>query len=183
MLPKVIGLVGPIRAGKTTAARIISKCYGYSIASNSEILLAILSHMGIEATRPNLTKLGDSLFKVLGNEIIGRFRLANLADGPIIIDGIRYREEVELYSSEPSFKLIGISADENSRFARAAVAASLKDTGLDRYIFSNLSKARSEMQVPSLLEKCDAIIENTGSIEAYETRVHEVFKQWSNIKD
>lgn len=177
MPPKIIGLVGPIRAGKSTAAQILSEQYGYSIASNSALLSAILRNMDIDPTRANLSKLGDSMFKVLGNEIIARFRLAHLASGPIIIDGIRYHEEIAVYSTEPSFKLIGIIANEQTRFDRALTDNSMKDSNIERSAFSQLSNARSEREVLSLLKKCDFIIKNSGSKENYEAQLHKLIRE------
>lgn len=178
MLPKIIGLIGPIRAGKSTAAKILSEKYGYTIASNSAILSSILKNLGMSSSRENLGMLGDSIFKVLGNDIIAHYRMANLHLGGIIIDGIRYKEEIVAYSQEPSFKMIGVIADEQSRFERALADRTTKDSNIELQAFSELAKARSELEVPDLLKRCDAIITNAGSIEDYEASIDRVVSKW-----
>jgi len=178
MLPKIIGLIGPIRAGKSTAAKILAEKYGYKIASNSEILSKILENLEMESSRENLGKLGNSIFKVLGNDIIAHYRLANLDTSPIIIDGIRYKEEIKTYSQESTFKTIGVMADEQSRFERALTDNSPKDKKIVREAFCDLAKARSELEVPCLLDNCDALITNTGSIADYEANIHKIMSHW-----
>lgn len=178
MLPKIIALIGPIRAGKSTAARILAEKYGYTIASNSAILSAILENLGLNSSRENLGKLGDSIFKVLGNDIIAHYRMANLHRGGIIIDGVRYKEEIYTYSQEPSFKMIGVTADEQSRFERALADKSTKDSNIERQAFSELANARSELEVPCLLGMCDIVIINSGSIIDYEASIDKAMSQW-----
>lgn len=179
MKPKIIGLVGAVRSGKTTAGNFLCSQYGYTLASNSAILTEILAGMGIEPSRKNLSNLGDSLFKVLGNEIIARYRLASLDGGPIVVDGIRYQDEILAYSSEATFKLIGIAAQDDYRYERARRLDSIKDKFISRQEFEGLSNARSELQVPSLLRGCDVIIHNNGSLDQFEGQLRNLIKMWS----
>jgi len=180
-LPEIIGIVGPIRAGKTTVTKYLVERYGYVSASNSDVLRRILDGMGIKPTRTNLSALGDSIFKVLGNDIIAHYRIDNLHRGRIIIDGVRYPEELLCYSRVKNFKLLAVMADPDLRFERTLKnSEEFKDIDISRSKFDALACARSELDVPSLMTRADALVYNSGDIEALKSRVDEVIGQWSS---
>lgn len=166
MRPRVIGIVGHIRAGKTTASKYLVDRYGYTLASNSEVLSNILEDMDLPATRENLSRIGNAIFLNIGNDAIARFRLKNLDQDHIVVDGIRYIEEVEEYRKEPSFVLLGIIASDSNRLERTVnEIKSLKDRDITTEKFGKLSLARSELEVPSIIEMADFKIVNNGPIE------------------
>lgn len=179
-LPEIIGMVGPIRAGKTTVTKYLVEKYGYVSASNSDVLKRILDGMGILPTRDNLSALGDSIFKVLGNDIIAQYRIDNLHNGRIIVDGVRYPEELMRYSQVKSFKLLAVMADPDLRFERTLRSLEeFKDVDISRSRFDNLASARSELDVPVLMSKADVMINNSGDIESLKARVDEIVRQWT----
>lgn len=181
-LPQIIGIVGPIRAGKTTATKYLVEKYGYVSASNSDILRRILEGMNIPPVRANLASLGDSIFKVLGNDIIARYRLDNLHLGKIIIDGIRYPEELVRYSQVPSFKLLGITADPLVRYERTLESAEeLKDPDISKVKFDSLSLSRSELNVPELVSIADETISNVEGVDAFKMRIDQVLNKWASV--
>lgn len=180
MKPKIVGIVGPIRAGKSLAANYLRTQYGYNIGANSQILKDIASGLALSHTRDNLKRLGDSIFQVLGNDAIATRRMRTTKDWPIVIEGIRYSEEVTAYRAEQSFKLIGITASENARFARAqALAHEGKDKNLDLAAFGQLSEARSEAQVNELVRRADFIIHNDSTIDDLQSQIDRIMATWS----
>ena len=57
----------------------------------------------------------------------------------------------------------------------------IKDQNLSREKFEGYSKARSELDVPSLLLKADKVIFNEGSVlELYE-QVDKIISDWSGL--
>jgi dephospho-CoA kinase len=182
MMPKVIGLVGPIRAGKTTVSQYLCSKYGYANTSNSELLAEILSHLGQVPTRENLGNLGNAIFKTIGNDAFARYRLSNLSSGCIVVDGIRYADELEQYRTESTFRLLGVDSSNEERYRRALGGEGhVKDQNLSREKFDDYSKTRSELDVPSLLLKADKVILNEGSVlELYE-QVDQILSDWSGF--
>ncbi|WP_054917732.1 AAA family ATPase [Pseudomonas sp. NBRC 111138] len=179
-LPKIIGLVGPIRAGKTTVTKYLVEKYGYITASNSDVLREILDGMGIPSSRENLGRLGNSIFKVLGNDIIAKYRLDNLNLGRIVVDGIRYPEEIKRYSEVESFKLLAVTAGADVRFDRTLRdRTELKDVGISREAFDDLVLSRSELDVPQLVSRADEVIINERSFESLKQRIDQTLKKWS----
>jgi len=181
MYPLIIGLVGHIRSGKSSVAQYICDKYNYSLASNSDLLREIAKNLNMEPNRDNLKRLGDSIFSVLGNDTLARFRLSQLKNNPIIIDGIRYKEEIQLYRSEASFKLIGIKTSENIRYERLNMLANQgKDSFLSEADFYKLKKARSEAQVDELLEFADTIINNDNTKEELFFKIDQLMTNWES---
>lgn len=179
-LPEIIGLVGPIRAGKTTASKYLVERYGYVSASNSDILKKILEGMNIPVTRSNLASLGNSLFEILGNDLIAKHRLENLHLGRIVVDGIRYPDEIKRYMSVPSFRLLGITADATIRFERTVNAEEkLKDANISQAEFECIAESRSELEVPELVAKADETICNLETVEKFKSRIDEIINKWS----
>jgi dephospho-CoA kinase len=181
ILPDIIGIVGPIRAGKTTTANYLVERYGYTIASNSDILKRILAGMGIIPSRTNLAMLGNSIFEVLGNDVIAKYRLDRLQFGRIVVDGIRYTDELQRYLESPSFKLLGLTADSSIRFERTLKGSEeFKDLEISRSAFDRLTLSRSELDVPELLSRADVIITNLGSVEELRLSVDRILDGWKN---
>ncbi|AYX85666.1 TPA: hypothetical protein LUJ82_000501 [Acinetobacter baumannii] len=181
MYPKIIGLVGPIRAGKSSVATYLCERYSYRLASNSDLLKDIAANLGMSPTRENLRKLGDSIFSVLGNDTLARYRLSKPHHFPIVVDGIRYKEEIEIYSQEPSFKLLGVEAFEEIRHHRTNILASEgKDQKLNIMQFSQLQSVRSELQVESLLELADAKINNNFDKAHLFHEIDYLMNRWLN---
>lgn len=181
MYPSIIGLVGHIRSGKSSVAQYLCDRYNYSLASNSDLLRDIATNLGMKPNRDNLSKLGNSIFSVLGNETLARFRLSHPEKYPIIIDGIRYKEEILLYAQEPSFKLVGINAPEHLRLERLNNLANQgKDSRLTRSEFDRLQYARSESQVKDLLNFTNTVIINDKSMEDLFSQIDQLMVSWNN---
>lgn len=180
MLPQIIGLVGPIRAGKTTISAYLAKRYGYRLASNSELLKSIAINLGINSDRSNLKRLGDAIFSVLGNETLARYRISKSEEFPIVVDGIRYIEEIRTYTQIPSFRLLGVTAGSQQRYERTiALAHQGKDSHLSLDAFNSLSVARSEESVPTLIQMADHVITNDGSLTNLENSIEVILDFWS----
>lgn len=181
MYPSIIALVGHIRSGKSSVADYLCRQYGYTYASNSDLLIEIAQNLGMPHNRENLKKLGDSIFSVLGNDTLARFRLSQPHKFPIIVDGIRYKEEVELYSQYPSFKLIGVQASDNLRLERLNNLANQgKDSFLSKSDFDKLQYARSESQVNDLVRLSDTILYNNRTKDDLFLAIDRLMQEWGN---
>jgi dephospho-CoA kinase len=183
MPPKIVAIVGPIRSGKTTTSEHLVARYGYRLASNSEVLREIASKLGIEADRSNLKRLGDALFSTLGNDLLAHFRIKQ-GGFPIVVDGVRYVEELSAYRSEPSFRLLGLTATNEMRYLRAtALAHERKDVNLSREQFDALAVARSEAHVDQLLREADYVIDNSSSIGDLTRAIDGLIEEWAEAAE
>lgn len=176
MLPQVVGLVGPIRAGKSSVSEILREEFHYRQASNSELLRQILDRLELQGLRTNLGALGNAIFEVLGNDTLAHFRIRNLGTERIVIDGIRYQEEIIAYSTVPGFLLVAVNCSDSERLRRLQTADDRhRETISSEQSFRALASARSELFVPDLMKRAHHTIKNDGDLTDLRDRVRELF--------
>ena len=169
MLPMIIGLVGLPRAGKTTAGLHLQEAHGFSVFTNSWALTRVVEALGLTANRTNLSVVADALFDVLGRDIIahGVVEKASNERTQIVVDGVRYPEEVETYRRKSDFKLVAVISAVDIRFQRAITTAhdTAKDAGVSIDDFANYADRQSESFVEEIMADADYIVTNEGSLE------------------
>jgi dephospho-CoA kinase len=184
-LPLIVGITGPIRSGKSTAALYLEKHYGYRSVPNVQVLQRILHALGLPQRRELLAATGDALFAELGRDIIARARVAevmspNTSNLRYVIDGIRYPEELVVYKKLPSFKLIALESPNQDRYHRALnTSNAIKDGSISLDKFIALNSAQSEKYVPELIELADYKISNSGDVRLLEENLDCALKLFS----
>jgi len=169
----VIGLVGPVRAGKTTACNYLRSNYNATVFRNSEILEEIIQLLSIEKNRANLSKIGLTLFDAFGRDVLARhwtkkFHIISGDAKLIVIDGLRFPEEITYYRENCHFKLLAVVAPEELRHYRSKNASdSYKDGLLDKRTFISQSTSATETCVASLVNDSDAVINNSKTLEEF----------------
>jgi dephospho-CoA kinase len=117
----IIGIVGEKGSGKgTLAGHFVQKFNAISFRF-SKILDDILHRLYVPNKRENQIKLVLSLRQDFGCDILASVLLNDIQKTDhelVIIDGIRYWDEVKIFRKHPSFHLIAISADTKTRFDR-----------------------------------------------------------------
>ena len=120
---KVIGILGPMGSGKTTAAKFIQDKFGYTLITMGDLVRKLAAEKGLPPTRENLQKIqkiytsryGDTYFI---NEVIREMRNKKLEK--VIIDGMRRVCDVTVPLEEfkDNILLILIDANPKIRFER-----------------------------------------------------------------
>lgn len=117
----LIGLVGPIAAGKGEVAKCL-EASGFSTFTLSDQVREEARRRGIsEPTREDLQNLGDELRETLGEEVLARRALAGIRQGGVllaVIGGIRNPAEVRYLKHQERFFLVGVTAPQRIRFER-----------------------------------------------------------------
>lgn len=114
----VVGLSGPIAAGKTTAAKYLEGKKKFGYARYSLVLEGILKERGERVNRSSLQKLGEEIHRDPGQRWLSNELVQSVTDEQrIAIDGIRFPEDhafmVETYG--PAFQHIHVSASYETR--------------------------------------------------------------------
>lgn len=117
----LIGLVGPIAAGKSDVARYLEK-NDFSAFALSDQVREEASRRGIdEPTREYLQDLGDELRKTFGEEVLAKKALEEIEQADIslaVISGIRHPAEVDFLRQQERFFLLEVTAPQRIRFRR-----------------------------------------------------------------
>jgi hypothetical protein len=105
----VIGLSGPIAAGKTTAGDFL-KLSGFHYGRFSLVLADILCERGIKPSRESLQQIGEEVNKNPGQRWLGQELVRRLPDdGDLVIDGLRFPEDhaflVETFGPASAYSL------------------------------------------------------------------------------
>lgn len=116
----VIGLSGPIAAGKTTAARGLETC-GYAYARFSSVLADMLAARGVPVTRQALQDIGEQVHREPGQRWLCRELARRLPQNErLVIDGLRHPEDHAFFVERfgPAFTLVHLTAPAAVRKAR-----------------------------------------------------------------
>jgi uncharacterized protein YprB with RNaseH-like and TPR domain/predicted nuclease with RNAse H fold/dephospho-CoA kinase len=161
---KVIGLSGPIAAGKTTAAFLL-RGRGFNYGRFSMVLETILNERGIPPSRRQLQEFGNEINlnhkqRWLAKKLVGRTE----NKGNLVIDGLRHPEDHAFLTETfgPAFHHIHIISPESVRLARYI------SDGKTREEFFEASCHPVERNVPIMASLAHAAVENTMDIKNLE---------------
>ena len=173
----VLGLSGPIAAGKTTTARILERS-GFRYCRFSEILEEELRARGTAVTRSTLQALGEDAHKSRFGQRRLQNKLAEKVEGAerIVVDGLRHPEDCAYLRERWGFSAmhVHVSAGTDLRSKRYAVRA-----GESTSSFRRATAHTVEQNVGELEQLADSTIVNTGRVEELETELAELIEGWS----
>ena len=119
--PRIVGISGPIAAGKTTAARFLQDV-GFEYARYSQVLEDLAAQEGHTPDRHTLQAIGHRVHRHPGQRWLNTSLLSRA--GPdhadLVIDGLRWPEDHAFWVERfgPAFRHVHISAPDDIRRAR-----------------------------------------------------------------
>jgi uncharacterized protein YprB with RNaseH-like and TPR domain/predicted nuclease with RNAse H fold/dephospho-CoA kinase len=167
---KVIGLSGPIAAGKTTAGEFL-RSRGFSYGRFSLVLADILRNRGISPSRDALQRFGEEVNKDPGQRWLCQQLIRKLPNqGNLVIDGLRFPEDhaslVEAFG--PAFLHVYIDAPDPIRRERFIAAG-----GTPRK-FANASAHPVEASVNTLASLAHVVVRNDGSMRSFLSKILQI---------
>lgn len=159
---QVIGVSGPIAAGKTTAAKFL-EAHGFHYARYSMVLESLLRSEGKPATRSALQAYGEHVHRKYGQRWLGRKLLISLpCEGNVVIDGLRFPDDHAFLAETfgPAFGHIYVDAPSPLRKQR------FKERRMGAGSFARAQTHPVEQQVELLHKLAHKVISNEGTIEA-----------------
>jgi dephospho-CoA kinase len=157
---------GSLGAGKTTAAKYISKKYGFQhLSFVEEIWKPILLERGMESDRSNLQTLGIELMKSYGPEQIVKMLLKKaIPKQYIVIDDIRRKDIMPILQKFCTFVfLIYIETNFDKRFPRLVK----RDNVQSKEEQLSAENVETETTIYELKEIADIVIINESVINDY----------------
>lgn len=178
----VIGLVGECGAGKSTFINFLREMIvgRVSRVGFSDVLVETLRLWGIESTRENLQKLAVIMENSYGQGILSQavFLKASRAEHDsdiVIIDGIRWKSDVEMLKRFPNRLLIYITAKYKERFER--MKARKEKIGENKKTFRQFlkeEKAPNEILIPQIgAGDAKFKFENNGSLSDFKKKIED----------
>ncbi len=116
----IIGIVGPIGAGKDTAAKFIGELISeptYQVSFSTILREKVLEPKGLPPTRENLQHEGQVIDRERFRGIVAE-ALAARPERIIILTGARKASDIDLIRSFPRNFLIAVDADLTTCFER-----------------------------------------------------------------
>lgn len=180
----IIGVVGPLGAGKSTAVEYIES-KGYKFYRFSDVIKKVGKLEN--PTRFKLQDTANSFRKRYGTDYlasqIGK-KIEKSKRGKVVIDGFRNVGEVEYFRKQEDFYLISISSSRETRFKRLKNRASSKDpenweeflAHERRDLDENIDFGQQNRQVMTM---ADVGIKNDGVISTFHTKIDFVLNKIS----
>jgi dephospho-CoA kinase len=157
----VIGVSGPIAAGKTTVCRYLEH-KGFSYARFSAVIDEMLSQAGLPIDRPNQQAMGEQINKSSGQRWLGQELMKQIPEdaGEVVIDGLRFPEDhsflVERFGTR--FLHLHISAPRDTRETRYIHAGGTAED------FQAAERALTESQHDRMAALAHAIVVNGANL-------------------
>lgn len=181
----IIGLVGEKGSGKDTFAKFLQEISEKSVSHIrfSDLLKQTLKLWDLHVTRANLQKLAQVLEDFgTGTVAHGLEKQIQETDAEIIIlDGIRWKPDVELLNKFFNHKLIYITAEPRLRFERLKYRGEKEgESSMIYQQFLEEEKAPNELLIPQIGAEADVKIENNGSLEEFKEAVEKFYASLSS---
>jgi dephospho-CoA kinase len=162
--PFVIGVSGPIAAGKTTLAEIL-QAQGYAYTRFSLVIDDILNERNLPLDRQNRQTVGieinrDGRQRELAERTISRVAGAST----IVVDGLRFPDDHAFLREKFGFRFhhIHVSASDDIRRERYAERLELPSLEADK-AFAEANASEVERMVPALQQLADETLFNVGT--------------------
>lgn len=176
----VIGLCGRIGSGKTVVSEYLHKNYGASQRRFSQILMDILDRLYLPHNREYLQKLGAALRNSIGPDVIANAfekDIENEKNEIVVIDGIRYSNEVKLLRKFENNILIYINAPAEIRYGRCISRGEKGESNISFGEFIESENMETERMIDDIGKTADYTIENSGSIEELYKSIKKIIRE------
>ncbi|VVB54303.1 Dephospho-CoA kinase [uncultured archaeon] len=177
----VVGITGPIAAGKGEICSYLSERYSASTHRFSDVLSDVLVRLHRPIVRKDLQGLGAALRGAFGDDVLVKALKEDVAkdDAPVVIvDGVRYKSEADMVKEVGGF-LIFVTAPQNLRWKRASSRGSRGEASISFDDFKASERRETELGIAGLESVADAVIVNDGSLDDLKGKVDGVLKRFT----
>lgn len=178
----IIGLVGPMVAGKGTAGKYLADKHKAEVYRFSTPLRDILERMHTEKTRGNMQTLSTTLRQNFGEDILARIikeDIKNSSASIAVVDGIRRWGDIELLKEGGIFILTSINASPEIRYERLISRSENEGDAQKTYEeFMKDQQKEADAQIPEIMKHADANIDNEGTFEELYRQIEAIIQKY-----
>lgn len=163
----IIALTGEKLAGKGTVADYLARQHQAKVLRFSQPLVDILARLHQPNTRAELVALGSWLRSRFGDDILAQVIAhdAKQLTGLVVIDGMRYNAEYQIFKTLDPFFLLNITAPLTMRYERTKQRTEkLDEQTMSLAEFTQREQDATELQIKAVQAAADYTIHNTGSM-------------------
>ena len=165
----IIGLVGEMGAGKTTATNYLKQKYGAVSFRFSDALRDVLNRLHLEHTRENLQTLSTFFRQNFGEDILSKILAEDVkkTDASLIItEGIRRPTDVTYLKALDNFFIVALNVDERARYERIVERSENPDDHSKTWEqFQAEGRQEAEQKIAEIAAEATETIDNNGSLE------------------
>jgi len=177
----IITLSGRICSGKSFAADLVSKKFGYPVASFGKYLKYYCKSNNFPMDRNTLQEVGENFVKEKPKEFL--FNVINYFkdnSDSIIIEGVRHNRILkEINHLANKTITIFMEADQKSRYDRYMKRENYSEDNKSLKQFMDLDNHLVEQEIDSLKHKCNLVLNST---EDYSNKLFDFISTRFNIK-
>lgn len=185
--PLVIGIVGKPASGKDSLSRLLLEEItrakpGISAVARkfSDALGAVLDTRGVPRTTATLQSLAQELVQKEGDGAVMRLmrefvKKEILRHDVVVLNGLRWREDLEMLRGFPRSMLIFIFVNEKTRFFRKSSRRERADDATltwERFLLED--RAPTEQCIDQIGAEAEVKIDNSGTEEELRARVKSI---------
>jgi dephospho-CoA kinase len=175
----VIGLAGRIGSGKSEIGKYLSNNYGASQHRFSQILEDLIKRLHITPERETLQRLGAALRSSISQGVLVNAFKADIegaASDIVVVDGIRYLNEVEMLREFKKNILIYTSVPSAIRYERIKKRGERGESNLTFEEFMEAENRETEKHLDEVKAVADIVLDNSGSKEEFHRKIDEIIK-------
>jgi len=176
----ILGFTGKMACGKGTAAEYITEKYKANSYRFSTMLRDVLNRLYVDVNRENLQKFSKILRQNFGEDLMAKVITGDVKNDKnevIVVDGIRRMADIKYLREISGFKFVYIDVNLETRYERMKLRNENQgDSKKTLEEFKEEHEQESELQIKGLREKADFVIDNSGSLEEFYSKIEKIIK-------
>lgn len=177
--PIVIGVSGPIAAGKTTLAKGL-EALGFAYTRFSLVIDDMLRELDLPLDRKHRQEVGAEINRTGRQRELAEKTIARVADAEqIVVDGLRFPEDHAFLKEHFGYRYshIFVDADEESRRSRY-LQRDEENRNVRQSAFDEAAASEVEQKVSDMRPLADRIIFNNGRKQVMLKQVTQLLEVW-----
>lgn len=174
----VLGLVGEMSAGKTTATDYLKTKYKAVAFRFSDMLRDVLVRLHLPENRYNLQTLSTILRQNFSEDIMSKVLALDVEKSNhdlVITEGIRRPSDTIYLKNLENFYIIAIKANERVRYERLTKRAENPDDKNKTWEqFQKEGRQESEEKIKEMADQANFMVDNNGTIEELHKQIDEI---------